>query len=877
MAIQLPGLPIKRLCLMLGGVFGGVLTSTQALFAAALTFDLEAFSSGLAATVDVSRFNTNNLISPGIYRVDVVVNGQALGRRDLDFAVLGESPSVQPCLDRALLEQLGVEPDTPALGAVALDVSVGSGCAALKRWLPLASSTFDAGTLEWSVSIPQAYLKSSARGHVDPIYWNDGINVGLLSYTFSTSTATSGRAGDRSYLGLNTGINLGRWRLRHQGAQAWNSAAGWRPYQNTATYLQRSIAPWRAQLTLGDSFSSGQILEGVRVRGISLATDDRMLAPSRQGYAPQVQGVADGNASVTVSQNGYTIYETTVAPGPFVISDLFATGYGGDLTVSVNEVDGRRNTFVVPYSVAPQLLRADVNRYSATLGRVQQRGVEGGSPLMFQGTLAQGLTGGLTLYGGGTLAHGYAQGKLGLAMSTALGAFSLDGSESRTSMPGLGSLAGQSLGLGYNKNLPGLGTHFVLAAYRFSTQGYLGLYDALTVRERERRGMGIAGFARQKTRLDLNIIQAFGQGTLSLYGSSVDYWGRRAGRQTSFTLSYGSTWKQLAWNLSLQRSRIESSRHLTDREHSDRIFFAQGHDGRLDNRLMLTLSMPLGGGLGAPSVSSSLAWDRGDTRGAQQQVAINGLLGENAQGHYGVSSSRTAAGASRTSHVNAYAGYRSSSANVRAGYGQTQDSAQLSFSAEGGIVAHRDGITLSRRLGDASALVHVPNAQGAMLSNANGVRVDASGYAVVPALRAFQRNVIGIDPQGMAMDVELKESSQTTVPTLGAVALLRFETVSGRAVVVKAAQSNGKPLPFAAQVFDQRGREVGVIGQASKAFVRGIADQGRLTVKWSETPSGRCYIDYQLPAQTAGQRQASADLLVGRCLASPDQIEVSAR
>ncbi|WP_258191699.1 fimbria/pilus outer membrane usher protein, partial [Pseudomonas carnis] len=40
--------------------------------------------------------------------------------------------------------------------------------------------------------------------------------------------------------------------------------------------MQRSLAAWRSQLTVGDSFSSGQILDGVRVRGITLATDDRM-------------------------------------------------------------------------------------------------------------------------------------------------------------------------------------------------------------------------------------------------------------------------------------------------------------------------------------------------------------------------------------------------------------------------------------------------------------------------------------------------------------------------------------------------------------------------------------------------------------------------
>ncbi len=113
-------------------------------------------------------------------------------------------------------------------------------------------------------------------------------------------------------------------------------------------------------------------------------------------------------------------------------------------------------------------------------------------------------------------------------------------------------------------------------------------------------------------------------------------------------------------------------------------------------------------------------------------------------------------------------------------------------------------------------------------------------------------------------------------PTLGAVSLLYFETVSGRAMVIKALRENGLPLPFAAQVMDHKGREVGVIGQASKAFVRGISDSGRLTVVWGEGAAGRCYIDFLLPLPEAGSRQINLDVLEGRCINSANAKKVSA-
>ncbi|MCF5691229.1 fimbria/pilus outer membrane usher protein [Pseudomonas sp. PA-1-2A] len=868
-----PILPFQPRTIMLGGLMSAAVIASDVALASELSFDLNAFSSGLASSVDTSRFNTSNQMSPGIYRVDIVVNGQTLGRREVEFVAAHAKTGAQPCLSREVLEKIGIamdKVDTDAHGReLSNPAAAGQYCGDLGQWIPMASSTFDPGALELAASVPQAYMKRSMRGYIDPELLDEGIAAGLLNYNFSTNTVTAGEGDGRTYLGLNAGINLGAWRLRHQGAQAWGNRTGFETYQNTSTYVQRSIIPWQSQLTLGDTFSNGHIVDGVRVRGVTLATDDRMRPQTQQGYAPQVRGTADSNATVTVSQNGYTIYETTVPPGPFVISDLHATGYGGDLIVSVTEVDGRRNTFVVPYSVAPQLLRADATKYSATLGKVQQKGVDAKGANVFQGTLQHGLTDDLTVYGGGSVSKGYEQGKLGIALNTSFGAFSLDTATSHTEVPDHGRQSGQSLGLGYNKSLPASGTHFALGAYRFSTEGYLNLQDALNVREIASRAGDINSYARQKSRLDMTVSQQLGIGTLSLYGSSVDYWGGQEGRQVSFTASYGSTWNKVNWNLSAQRSRVQDTRQLTQSELSDDVFFGRiGQPGRIDNRYMLTLSMPLGGESRAPTINTSFSRDTGDTRGSQQQVGINGFLGEDTALNYGVSASRATSESTHSGQFNTYAGYRTDATQLRAGYSQSRDSSQLSFGADGGVVVHAAGIAFSQSLGEASALVHVPGAEGARLGGSSGARVNSSGFAVVPNLTAFQNNTVEIDPEGMSMDVELQESTRNVVPTSGAVSLVKFDTLSGRAVLVKGVHENGSPLPFAAQVFDAQGREVGVVGQASKAFVRDIPQEGRLTVKWGSKIAEQCDIYYHMPPITEGQRQATTDYLQGVCVAS---------
>ncbi len=842
----------RRLC---AGLCSAILGLEEG---ASQTFDLQAFSSQVTPTVDISRFDSANVMVPGSYAVDIVVNGMRLGRRIIEFKRVEGFNDTQPCVDEKVLAWLPIAPH--ALTPAARDPQ----CTTLEQWLPLASAGMNISTLQWTVSLPQAYLKQVARGTVDPINWDDGIDAALMTYTFSASNRLSGRGEGRRYLGVASGLNIGSWRLRHQGSQSWSSHTGLQRYQNTATYLQRSIIPWQTQLTLGDSFSSGNLLEGIRLRGIGLATDERMPAQSRQGYAPQVRGVADSNATVTIRQNGYTLYETTVAPGPFVIDDLYPTGYGGDLTVSVTEVDGRRNTFVVPWSVAPQLLRTGTHRYSLNVGRARQYRRTREGPLVWQGTLAQGVSNHLTLYGGSSLTQGHTLGKLGFALGTPLGAFSLDRSESRTRLPGQGVVSGHSLGLGFSKNLPVSGTYFALGAYRFSSEGYRGIHDAVN-------HYGLADVPRQKNRIDFTLNQRLGEGTLSLFGSSVDYWRRQHGRQTSFTLSYGAHWRKLAWNLSAQRSRVEDTRiTLSDSERNEAAYWGRsGLPGRLDNRVLLTLSMPLGAALRSPSVYTSLSRDRGTHRGSQQQVGVSGLLGEEGAVSYGISSSRYRSEHQTDNTLNAYAGMRTGIANLRAGYGRAPGSSQLSFNADGSLIVHGGGMTLSQPLGEASVVVQAPGAEGAQL--ASGVRINRKGYAVVPSLRAFQNNVVTLDPQGMAMDVELGESSRNVVPTLGAVSRVAFTTLSGRAVVLKARHESGRPLPFAAQVFDEHGREVGVVGQASKAFVRGIGEQGRLTVQWSEGAGGRCFIDYRLPPRPVDQRQSRADLVQGRCASTPSK------
>ncbi len=64
-----------------------------------------------------------------------------------------------------------------------------------------------------------------------------------------------------------------------------------------------------------------------------------------------IHGIARGTAQVSVKQNGYDVYQTTVPPGPFTIDDINSATNGGDLQVTIKEADGSIQTLYVPYSL----------------------------------------------------------------------------------------------------------------------------------------------------------------------------------------------------------------------------------------------------------------------------------------------------------------------------------------------------------------------------------------------------------------------------------------------------------------------------------------------------------------------------------------------
>lgn len=836
---------MKIKSLMRRGYFSAVTTSCCLLFgvspsagaeddagrhgmALAATFNPDFLNAVLGRDVDLSRYERGNPLLAGDYRVDIYLNGQVIGRETVHVGQNGDASAV--CLTNSLLNKVMFNREAQGVNAMALQqISDPAQCVTFETLTRNGSLRLNTADLRLDVALPQEMISRHARGYVAPELWDDGVPAMLLGYNANYyQSERSGNTQKSGYVGLNGGLNVGGWVYRHTGNLNWDDRQGSR-YKATRNYLQHDITALRARVTLGDSYTSGELFDSFAFRGVQLATDDRMLPDSLRAYAPVVSGVAQTNAHVTIRQNNVLLYETVVPPGPFVINDLYPTGYGGDLDVQVEEADGRINTFSVPYSSVAQLLRPGMTRYSLVAGTLQNQNLSY-TPKVAQATLQHGLSNLLTGYGGMLGSDHYGAAILGAAFNTPVGALALDVTGAKASADNRSS-QGTSWRATYNKMFSETSSNLSLAAYRFSSSGYLDLDNALQFTD-NRYGDG-SELWRPRNRFSLTLSQGLAQGWGQLFfsGYQQNYW-QRMTTDRQYQFGYSNNLKQLSYTLSVGRTR--------------------NADNQDETLYMLSMTMPLGGSVHAPSLSLNLGHDG---NGFNSQSNLNGLLGDDNQYSYNVGA---AYDRQNQTSVNLSAGYRSPYTNLGGSYSQGQDYHSASASMSGALVAHSGGLTLSPYDANTLAVVHAPDAGGSKVLGYSGIRLDDRGYAIVPYLNTYQVNDIAIDTKGLPADVELQTTSQQVVPRDGAIVRLNYPTVSGRAVLI---YLEGQSLPFGAAVVDEKGQYVGTVGQGNMIYARLPGDSARLMIS---RKGGDCRFNVTLPTHKANAGYAF-ERLTARC------------
>ncbi|HFD1367897.1 TPA: outer membrane usher protein [Salmonella enterica] len=832
-----------------------LLYSQPGLTADVVEYDSSFLMGDGAASIDVSRYSDGNPTPVGTYTVKVFVNEKPVASQTIPFIDVGKK-SAEACLTPKNLAQLHIkQPEIVGEKAVLKRGDEESDdCLNLPALIDQSSVEFDMGDQRLDITVPQAWVNKGYEGYVEPSLWESGIPAALLSYNINGYHNTNnGVDNDSMYAAFNTGVNLGAWRFRANGNYNWDKDNGSNfDFQNR--YVQRDLPALRSQLIMGESYTTGETFDSVSIRGVRLYSDSRMLPSQLANYAPVIRGVANTNAKVTVTQSGYKIYEATVPPGPFEINDLSPSGYGSDLIVTIEEADGSKRTFSQPFSSVMQMQKPGVGRWDFSAGEVNDDDIHD-KPYLAQGTYYYGLNNYLTAYSGiqGTNNH-YLAGLIGVGLNTPFGALALDVTHSRTEIPDDKTYQGQSYRLTWNKLIEPTNTSFNVAAYRYSTQDYLGLNDALQLiddakyNDDDQRDT-MDNYARMKNQITLSISQPLQDGetdygSFYLSGSWTDYWATGDSR-SDYTLGYGKGFSWGSMSINLQRTWDE--------------------DGEKDDSLYINLSIPLASLLGGEDRRSGFT-----SLSTQMRTDFNGghNLSMNSSGNnedntlnYSVNTGYTMQKEDKNiSDVGGYVSYQSPWGDISASASANNDSnRQYSLSTDGGFILHSGGLTFTNdnfSNSDALVLVKAPGAKGARI-NGGGSTIDRWGYGASNALSAYRENQVSLDIDTLENDVELKSTSTMLVPRDGAVVFASFETDQGRSAIITMTRNDGKTIPFGAEVFEDN-TPIGNMGQGGQAFVRGINDRGELTVRWFENNQPtRCSATYQLPTdqQTVGSGQ----------------------
>jgi len=789
--------------------------------ATALEFDARFLQGERGPAADLSRFQHADAVPEGDQVLDVTINERWAGRWSVPLRRQAGDVQPGPCYTGALLQDLAVD-QAQLSASVRERLQHATGCLPLSALGLEASEHLDFSALTLTLQIAQQSLLHTPRDYLPPEQWDSGTSAAFIDYRlnlFSQQSRTDNQRWSQSFLGLRSGVNTGPWYWRHEGNLQAGEGIEQR-YQPVATYVQRDVPAWQAQLTLGEAYSRGDVFDSIAYLGLGLGSDERMLPASQRGFAPTVNGVAYSTALLTIRQRGVVIHESTVQPGPFEISDLYANGFSDDLHVTLREADGNQRTFTVPYQAAPLALRPGASRFDFSLGRWRD-GLGGTGPEHVQGSWQQGVSNRFSLHAGLLGADGYQAGALGATLNSRLGAVALTLLQSHTEQIPYGQSSAQALRLGWRQVMAESMTD--LSASLTSTgEGYYGFNDV--ARAQGDSGSNLLDQPHARLRASLAVSQGVGEqgGRLRLQATRTQH-RRQAGSDVGYSFGYFNHYGSLGYGFTAGREQYSST-------------------GRR-NHFGLTLSLPLGE-TRRSSLSSSL-----NSNGQGQSTTstrLSSTAGEYGEWGYGLGLASTHDQRQNTVGLDANLLYSGPVAEFSGALTQHSDYRQASLGVRGALVGHAGGLTAAQSLGESFAIVYAPGAAHARLKQAPQVRLDTRGYAVLPQLTPYSLNTVELDPKGTSQDVELQISSQQVVPRAGAAPLLYYPTRSGRSAVIDARLANGGALPFAAQVLDESGDELGMVGQGSRLHVRGVKQQGRLRVRWGESMQQQCFLTYQL-------------------------------
>jgi outer membrane usher protein len=673
-------------------------------------------------------------------------------------------------------------------------------------------------TLNDSQRLPRVYNARGDAGHVTP-----QVDPGLLlNYSLFGGSVSANGLSNWRFTGANALLDARAF--SKLGVVSQSAIVGRTVFRANANFLRLdttyaythpgTLMTYRA----GDFISNGLAwTRPVRLGGLQAQRDFLLRPDLVTRPLPSISGSAAVPSSIDVYVNGVKAYSQEVGIGPYRISDLPGGGGNGEARAVIRDATGRQTETSISFQNVAQLLRPGLADFSVEAGFARRNyGVvsqDYDRRPVGSATLRRGMTDWLTLEGHAEGGAGLANGGLGavaglgrLGSLSAAGAashvngatgwqgyaswdaqfkwFSLSASVQRASRSyeDIASVtapsvsAQQQLGLTLDgSTLPFSSTvsaHPALAIDRVSIGGPLP-FDAETslnfglVRVRQREGASQRLITASLTR-SLPVIAGFGRGNVFLSGFA---------------------------DVATSRNR----------------------------GVYAGLSMPFGL---EKHISSGVSWNpvshfTASVEAVKPQPLENNTYGWRVRDSEGRSAFRIAGASYRSP-------YGLAAAQVSEYGGAVAGAAQL----DGSLALIGGGVFVGNRVDTSFAVVNAGR-PGVPVMQDNRVvgTTNSFGKLLVPNLRAYEANRIGVDPSKLPPDQDIGTTTRIVAPMLRSGLVLDFGAAQSRSNAIVVLQGpDGKPIATGAKVRLAGSPEKFIVGYDGRTYLTGLGKDNRLSV-----------------------------------------------
>lgn len=548
--------------------------------------------------------------------------------------------------------------------------------------------------------------------------------------------------------------------------------------------------------SLGDFITSGLAwsrpfhIEGAQIRSDFSMRPDLITFP-----LPTLTGSAEVPSTVQVLVNGNVVASNQVDPGPFEIQQLPVISGAGTITMTMTNVQGQQVSVTEPFYAGSTLLAPGLQTFSGQAGLVRRNwGAVSNDYGKMAGTAyyRRGLTQTFTF-------EATAESTSGAFMAGAGGA-ALVGKLGIVNFDLVGSRGSGKLGELFSIGAQHIGTKFSLGGSAiFSSRNY-----------RDVASMNGSGIPRKQ-------LSAFT--------------GLNLPRLGSISLAYAGVDQDTSPVVVQQAGTQSQHSHVVTASYSmrfRRVSFYANEFKNLDSgggsALQVGFTIPFGKRSSASLGGSSAGSGQAQVQQSAVRVGDWGYQGYVSEGN--------------GSHEFAQVQYKSPVGLFTAGVDQAGGQTTARVESQAAVSLVDKGLFLSNTIYDSFAIVDTSPAKHVHVYQENrdvGV-TSKTGRLLVPDMRAFDVNQLGIEPNDVPADATLSIDKKVVRPQDRSGVVVRFPIQFNHAALLQMVDAAGTPLPLGSTATLRATGVVIPVGYDGSAYAEGLSPHNVLAV---ELPNGR--------------------------------------